>query len=152
VLVSSTPPGATVQLGDRTLGTTPYADPLPVEGDTTTLTLHKDGYADATVTLDTSGEKATGDATLRSLTAKRSTPPATLAAVVADDVRFTGAEAAASVRWVNTATRQELLDAGIAPHQVNILVEKRPFADVAAMAATPFIGEKTVEAVKSAAR
>ena len=156
VLVSSTPPGATVHLGDRTLGTTPYADPLPVDGDTVTLTVRKDGYADATVTLDTSGEKATGDATLRPLGGKRTpvAPVATntpLAAVVADDVRFTGAEAAAAVRWVNAATRQELLDAGIAAHQVNILLEKRPFADVAAMAATPFIGEKTVEAVKGAA-
>jgi DNA uptake protein ComE-like DNA-binding protein len=65
--------------------------------------------------------------------------------IVADGVTFTAAQAAAALRLANESTRSELLALGIAPRQASVILEKRPFADVGAMAATPFIGEKTLE-------
>ena len=68
--------------------------------------------------------------------------------VVADGVRFTAAQAAAATKFVNAATHDELLGAGVAPRQVALILEQRPFADMVAFAATPYIGEKTVEAAR----
>ena len=48
----------------------------------------------------------------------------------------------------STYSRSRFLAAGVAPRQVTIILEQRPFADMVAFAATPFIGEKTVEAAR----
>jgi serine/threonine-protein kinase len=75
-------------------------------------------------------------------------PPPATGDVVADGVRFTAAQAAAATAFINTASYEQLLAAGVAPRQVAIILEQRPFADMIAFAATPFIGEKTVEAAR----
>ena len=45
---------------------------------------------------------------------------------------------------------QALRAAGVAPRQANILLDRRPFADLGGVAATPFIGRKTMESLKAA--
>jgi hypothetical protein len=71
---------------------------------------------------------------------------------VADGVPFDPAEAAAALKLLNSGSKEDLLATGMAPRQVAIVLEKRPFADVVAFADTPFIGEKSVTAVRDAAR
>ena len=73
-------------------------------------------------------------------------------AVYADGVFFTTEEAAAAKRWLNEADEAAVRGAGIAGRQVNILLEGRPWASVSAFADTPWIGEKTLESVRSASR
>ena len=71
--------------------------------------------------------------------------------VIADGVRFTAPQAAASLQFINTAPEAELRAAGIAGRQVNIILDARPFSSIGAFASTHFIGEKTVEAARRAA-
>jgi eukaryotic-like serine/threonine-protein kinase len=75
------------------------------------------------------------------------TPPSS---VIIDDVQLTGPQAAALLNWVNTADEETLRSAGIYTRGVNIIVEKRPFADIHAFADTPYIGRKTIESALAA--
>ncbi len=168
LLLSSEPAGADVVLDGAELGTTPLARRLALSPGPgiRTFVVRREGYLEERVEIDLSGEQATADVRLRRTGGARSVKApeaaggatggastgAALGAVVADGVRFTGAEAAASARFVNGATHGELLGAGIAPRQVALILEKRPFADVAVLAETPFIGEKTMESVRAAGR
>ena len=70
--------------------------------------------------------------------------------VTADEVVFTVQEAQRALEFVNTAYRDELIDAGIAGRQANIILDKRPWETIEAWAATPYIGPKTVQAAKRA--
>jgi serine/threonine-protein kinase len=70
--------------------------------------------------------------------------------VVADGVVFTGEQAARALSWLNKASHTDLLRAGIAPRQVSLVEGGRPFASLEAFAATPQIGEKTLQSVLSA--
>ncbi|MDP2315248.1 MAG: PEGA domain-containing protein, partial [Pseudomonadota bacterium] len=165
LLVSSDPAGAEVVFDGAVLGVTPLARRLDVGLETTTraFVVRREGYVDQPVDIDLSAEQATADVHLQRVPAPRTTKGAkvapaadggapTLTAIVADGVRFTGPEAAAAGRFINTATHGELLGAGIAPRQVSIILERRPFSDVAALAETPFIGDKTLESIRGAAR
>jgi DNA uptake protein ComE-like DNA-binding protein len=166
LLLSSEPAGADVVLDGVVLGSTPLASRLDVAPGprVRTFVVRRDGYVEASVEIDLSGEQATADVRLeragRAAKAKGAAAagpaPAeaapALAGIVADNVRFTGPEAAAAAHFVNTATHSELLGAGIAPRQVGIILDKRPFGDVAALAEVPFIGDKTIESIRAAAR
>ena len=68
----------------------------------------------------------------------------------ADGIPFTASEAAAAVRFLNDASDTQLRAAGVAGQQVKIILEGRPWSDIAGFAATYKIGEKTVAAVKAA--
>ena len=161
VVLSSVPSGAEVTLDGAVLGTTPYAElhtfDLDAGGVTRDFRVGLDGHEDARLTLDVAGDKVIENVDLRP---KRSRPaaapsaspsPAGAGPVRVDDVTLSGAEAAASLRFVNSADEAALRAAGIAGRQVNIILEKRPFSDLPAFASTPFIGRKTVEAVAAAA-
>ena len=76
--------------------------------------------------------------------------PASGGTVTADDVVFTVQEAQRTLEFVNTAYREELIDAGIAGRQANIILDKRPWETIEAWADTPYIGPKTVQAAKRA--
>ncbi|MDP2311112.1 MAG: protein kinase [Pseudomonadota bacterium] len=163
LLLSSEPAGADVALDGLVLGSTPLARRLDVGPGPSarTFVVRRKGYAEARVEVDLSGEQATADVRLERLASnKAAKAPAespseaapALSGVVADNVRFTGPEATAAARFVNTASHSELLGAGIAPRQVAIILEKRPFSDVAMLAEVPFIGDKTIESVRAAAR
>jgi hypothetical protein len=162
LLLSSEPAGAEVSLEGAALGTTPLARKVTIVpgARTRSFTVRRAGYAEEIVELDVTGEEATADVRLRRLggtkkaaeTTGTAAAEAPLTAIVADNVRFTGEEAAAGARFVNGASHSELLGAGVAPRQVAIILEKRPFTDVAALAETPFIGDKTIEAIRAAAR
>jgi hypothetical protein len=159
LLLSSTPSGATVTTGGEALGTTPLARKVRVTEDIAAFAFALPGYADAALSLDVRGDNATGDVALKHLggTAKKgasgstAAPASTPSVVIADGVRFDSAVARKALTWVNMATKEQLLSAGIAPHQANILLETRPYADLGAVAETPFIGEKTVDAIRIAA-
>jgi serine/threonine-protein kinase len=164
LLLSSTPSGAEVWIGEESLGVTPLARRYTPTGDRGTFRLTLDGHQEATIELALSGEQVTADVKLEPLPKKpRLAPTSTssprpvapptpeAAALVADGVRFTSTEAAAALRWVNEAPYESLLRAGIAPRQARILADKRPFADLAAVAETPFIGDKTMESIRDAA-
>ncbi len=158
VLVSSTPAGAEVWLDDALLGTTPLARHLQAPDDSggaqVDLRVHLDGYRDGSVSLDLSGSEAAGHVDLQSRSRPRPRPvqaPAeTSGPVVADGVRFSAEEAAAALALVNEADGEVLRAAGIAPRQANILLDRRPFADLADVATTPFIGGKTLESLRAA--
>lgn len=172
LLLSSEPAGADVVLGGRVLGSTPLAHRLAVSPGprTRTFVVRRKGYVEESVEIDLSGEQATADVRLQRVGgghaskaaaagAATGAPPQaepasehSLSGVVADNVRFTGPEATAAARFINTATHSELLGAGIAPRQVAIILDKRPFGDVAMLAEVPFIGYKTIESVRAAAR
>lgn len=165
LLLSSEPAGAEVLLDGAVLGTTPLARRLDVAPGPSvrTFAVRRQGYTEERVEIDLSGEQATADVHLsrvggaqpaKTKAAAASSPVAApaLSGIVADNVRFTGAEATAAARFINTATHSELLGAGIAPRQVGIILDKRPFGDVAALAEVPFIGDKTIESIRTAAR
>ncbi len=71
--------------------------------------------------------------------------------ILADGVAFTPAQAEATVRWLNDASESKLYGAGIAPRQVHLIQDGRPWKDIASFAATLNIGEKTVAAARDAA-
>ncbi len=159
VLISSQPAGATVLLGELDIGTTPYAGKLRLEADEPTsqpLRLELAGYQAAESVLDLSGETAAAHVVLQAVPqaapARKKAPAPTGPDVTADGVRFTAAEAAAAVAFLNTASESQLRAAGIAGRQVTIILDSRPFASIQAFAETYYIGEKTVEAVRHAAR
>ena len=70
--------------------------------------------------------------------------------VTADGVTFTADHALRALSWLNGADKTALLGAGIAPRQVALIQDGRPFSSLEAFASTPQIGEKTVAAVASA--
>lgn len=77
--------------------------------------------------------------------------PVLVEAAPAKDVNVDGvfmrAEQASRVlRWVNTASEEQLRGAGIYGRGVNALVEGRPFGSIEALAASPGVGEKTLRA------
>ncbi len=67
------------------------------------------------------------------------------AQVLVDEVSMTDDQARKLLEWVNTAEEEALHRSGIYPRGVNIILERRPFADVQDFANTPFIGRKSVE-------
>lgn len=77
-------------------------------------------------------------------------PPPAAATVVADGVRFDAAHAARALQWLNTTDPANLARAGIAPRQASIVTAQRPFPSLEAFAATPQIGEKTLQSVYGA--
>ncbi|MEC8423263.1 MAG: hypothetical protein VX000_05770, partial [Myxococcota bacterium] len=143
-------------------GTTPYAElhtfDLEAGGTMREFRVHLEGHHDETVSLDVSQGKIVENVDLRRVRRARSAavgkpaaaPAAT--AVRVDGVATSAAEAARAVAFINQADEAALRAAGIAGRQVNIILDKRPFADLAAFGSTPFIGRKTVEAVVSAVR
>lgn len=159
VFLSSVPSGAEVSLDGAALGVTPYAAPHDFDlalGTSRSFTVTLDGHAPVTVDLDVSGDQIVHNVELkRRVAKKRAAAPAPAPAsgpVIADDVYMTGAEAAGAVRFLNGADEPALRAAGIGGRQVNIILDKRPFSDIGAFAATPFIGKKTVEAAVAAGR
>lgn len=162
ILISSEPAGAQVYLGELLLGTTPLARSLAVlegEGGPRAFRLALAGHAGAEVVLDLDQGTAAGHtrlAPLRSSSGSGSAAPAAApgaspgTAVVADDVRFTAAEAAAALAWLNEADADTLRSSGVAARQVNIILDGRPFDDLASFAQTPYIGTKTLERIKQA--
>jgi len=170
ILISSDPSGAEVWQEGLQLGTTPMARSIAVddaagEGGARSFRLHLAGHHDATVTLDLDQATAAANAVLAPLAGHRgSTHPASSAAaassasstsgavaVVADDVRFSSAQAAATLALVNEGDEDTLRAAGVAPRQVGIILAGRPFSDLGAFAATPWIGQKTLEHLRDAA-
>jgi eukaryotic-like serine/threonine-protein kinase len=168
VFISSAPSAAEVVMDGAVLGVTPYADvhtfDIVTLGASRTVDLRLDGYVTQSLVLDVSEDRVTQHADLKRIRrAPASTTPASAAApvaattasaqaVVADGVYLSGAEAARALAWVNAADEAALRAAGVAGRQVNIILAQRPFADFGAVAATPFIGKKTVEAIVAAAR
>ena len=171
VLVSSEPSGAELWLDGELLGKTPVATKVTVPTDEIELTrqaeLRLSGFRDTPVVLDLSGDEATAHGALRTITkaapasvaasAAASTPaaappaaPAPQSAVRADGVSFTAGEATRALVYLNNASKAELTAAGMAGRQSNIAIDKRPWASIEAFASTPYIGEKTVEALKRA--
>jgi hypothetical protein len=170
-VLSSVPSGAEVTLDGAMLGTTPYAElhtfDLEAGGPTRDFLVRLPGHEEARLTLDVGGDKVVENVDLK--VRRRRAAPTTAAASVGaavpvvpevaqggvpvrvDDITLSGAEAAAALRFVNSADESALRAAGVAGRQVNIILEKRPFADLVAFGATPFIGRKTVEAVAAAA-
>lgn len=67
-----------------------------------------------------------------------------------DGVAMSSGQAQALLVWVNGATEQELRAAGIYSRGVNVLLEKRPFGTVQELAATPYVGEKSIRAALEA--
>ncbi|MEL6345102.1 MAG: serine/threonine-protein kinase [Myxococcota bacterium] len=176
VTVTSEPAGATVLSGDEVLGETPWTGRLVVVpgGETDrTLTVRKEGFEDADTVVDLSGEQVTGAVALVALPPEpkptpdpkptsdpKPTPdpkpasdpkpaPTPTAGIVVDGVSFTASQAKAALMFVNEASYQQLRDAGMYPRQINVVMDKRPFASIAAFGETPFIGEKTVIAAKT---
>ena len=163
VVVSSVPSGAEVLLDGAVIGRTPYADlhtfDLDAGGLTRTFGLRLEGHLDASVELDVSGERVIENVDMQARAPRKRVAPAgpggkerSASSVRVDDVLLTAAEADAALGFINTADEAALRAAGIAGRQVNIILEKRPFDDLAAFGATPFIGRKTVEAAVGAAR
>ena len=163
VVVSSVPSGAEVLLDGAVIGRTPYADlhtfDLDAGGLTRTFGLRLEGHLDASVELDVSGERVIENVDMQARAPRKRVAPAgpggkerSASSVRVDDVLLTVAEADAALGFINTADEAALRAAGIAGRQVNIILEKRPFDDLAAFGATPFIGRKTVEAAVGAAR
>lgn len=169
LLVSSEPGGAEVWLDGILLGVTPLARRLVLDAEddlapVRSFRLHLDGYADGDLQVDISGSEAAGHLELQPLrraqgasaagaasaSASAEAAPAPATAVVADGVRFSAEQAAAALAFVNDADGEALRAAGIAPRQANILLDQRPFPDLATVAATPFIGEKTLESILQA--
>jgi eukaryotic-like serine/threonine-protein kinase len=80
------------------------------------------------------------------------TPAGAATAVVADGVSFTAGEASVAIGLLNDSDEAALRALGISGQQLNIVLEHRPFASLTAFAATPYIGEKTVQRLRDAAR
>lgn len=59
VVVKSTPSGASVVVGSRTVGTTPADLRLPADGGAVRITLRKDGYKSRTVAVKPKSDKTT---------------------------------------------------------------------------------------------
>ena len=72
--------------------------------------------------------------------------------VLADGVPFTSTEAEAALRFVNDADEAALRAAGITGRQVRAILDGRPFEGLGGLADTPYVGRKTVEKVRAAAR
>lgn len=83
--------------------------------------------------------------------APKPAPQAATAAVV-DGVSFDAEHAARALAWVNTADEAAVRAAGVYGRGVSIILEQRPFASIEAFGATPYVGEKTVQAVANATR
>ena len=63
------------------------------------------------------------------------------------------AEAAATVRWVNDASKEDFIAAGVYEKGMFLLMNGQPYwKSVEHIAATRGIGKKTMEAVKRAAK
>ncbi len=155
--------------------TVPSQVPSEEPAATTTFRLVLDGYRDGDLTLSLDQGEAAGHVDLVSLAPQRRPVSRTTAApasagssaassaaskaartaagtdVIVDDVRFTPAQAAATLALINDADGDTLRASGVAPRQANILLDHRPFSDLAEVAATPFIGPKTMEALRGAA-
>ncbi len=82
---------------------------------------------------------------------KETSDSSTSGTLLADGIPFTAAQAAATVTWLNGATESQLYGAGIAPRQVHLIQDGRPWKDIQSFAATLNIGEKTVAAARDAA-
>ncbi len=76
----------------------------------------------------------------------------TEAAVTVDGVTFTAPHARRAVLWLNAAEAHQLRDAGVYGRGVAVIEQNRPFRDLQDFAATPGIGEKTIDAVYAATR
>jgi hypothetical protein len=70
--------------------------------------------------------------------------------VIVDGVRFTPEHAARALAFANTADEAALRRAGVYGRGVGILLEGRPFASLSALGDTPYVGEKTMEAIARA--
>ena len=79
-------------------------------------------------------------------------PVASGSAVTVDGVAFDAGHAKRALVWLNSAPEAQVRAAGIAGRQVNIILNGRPFASVAAFGSTPYIGPKTVQSVANATR
>ena len=176
--ITSTPPGAEVRSAGVLLGLTPLEHSETVDGDAAEpfldLELRLAGHEPATRRVLLEGEAAAAAVALTPLpapkaeaprpAAEKAAPAATPAprpaeprapassGRIVDGVAFTAAEAEATLRYLNSATAAQIREAGVAPHQTNLIVAGRPWASVEAFGATAQIGEKTVRAVYEAAR
>ena len=74
-------------------------------------------------------------------------PPSPGSAVTVDGVVFDAELASRALDFANSADESALRGAGIAGRQVRVLLDGRPFASIAAVGATPFIGPKTMQAL-----
>ena len=178
--ITSAPPGAEVRAGGLLLGLTPLEHSETVDLNAAEpfldLELRLAGHEPATRRVLLSGESAALAVALTPLPVPKpeaprpavekaapvpsSTPtprpvetraPAPSGRIV-DGVAFTAAEAEATLRYLNSATAEQIREAGVVAHQTNLIVAGRPWASVEAFGATPQIGEKTVRAVYEAAR
>jgi len=77
--------------------------------------------------------------------------PSSGGAVSVDGVPFSAAQVGPALRFVNEASKEQLVAAGIAGAQAGYVLKGRPYADLAAFGAAYGVGPKTVEAVKRAA-
>ncbi len=77
-------------------------------------------------------------------------PKAVAKDAVVDGVFFSGAHAARAVAFLNSATEDQLRTAGVYGRGVGVILNARPFTDIASFGATPQVGEKTVQAVHRA--
>ncbi|MCO4743263.1 MAG: serine/threonine protein kinase [Proteobacteria bacterium] len=78
--------------------------------------------------------------------------PTVAKAVSVDGVSFDAPHAARAVEWLNTADEVTLRAAGVYGRGVGIVLGQRPFASIEAFGTTPYVGEKTVQAVADATR
>ncbi|MCK6523321.1 protein kinase [Myxococcota bacterium] len=79
---------------------------------------------------------------------KAETPaPASGASIFVDDVSMTAEAAARAVKAANTATEAELRAMGLRGQQLTAVLGGRPYADIYALAATPYVGGKTLVAL-----
>lgn len=177
LVVTSMPPGAEVSFDGSPLGTTPLAEPVVVTESgalaTRTYTVSKPGYQPQDVEVDVSGEIAKADVTLQRV--RRAPAPSAApapapspspspapaassaggraagASVTVDGVEFSPAQARATLRFINNASKHDLLRAQMSPAQANKTLGGRPFASVEAYGATYGIGPKTIQAAKRGA-
>ncbi|MCB9778409.1 MAG: serine/threonine protein kinase [Alphaproteobacteria bacterium] len=177
LFISSEPGGAQVWLDEALLGETPMVQRIVVPADEPAPSRHVelrlDGYRSGGLDLDLSEADATGHLVLDALprrasasggassgstssgTASSGTASSAGASpspgtVVADGVYFSSAQAAAALALVNDGDADALRATGITGKQLTTLMDGRPFANLGAVAATPWIGEKTMEKLKAA--
>lgn len=69
-----------------------------------------------------------------------------------DGVSFDADHASRALIWLNSADEAAVRASGVYGRGVTIVLEQRPFASIEAFGATPYVGEKTVQAVAEASR
>jgi len=166
LVVGSAPAGAAVEVGGVPVGLTPFTGPVPGSAaEPLAVRIVLDGHHPESLTLSVVNGAAAAAVVLRPVVAApraapagrgagpaRAAPGAGGGTVVVDDVVFTGAEAAATLAFVNGADRAALLAAGVAPRQADAVLGGQPYPDLPTLGARPQVGTKTVEALRAAAQ